>query len=71
MYVIKVIYKAGHDEYIFKVENWEEVLEELRDYADVIGAKSLEELHEIEDAYGAEFEIIFHDPQAPLGKLTL
>jgi hypothetical protein len=69
MYVIKVIYKAGHDEYRFEAETWEDVLEEFRDYADFIGAETLEEVHEIEDAYGAEFEIIFH--QAPLGKLTL
>ncbi len=69
MYIIKVVYKAGHDEYIFKAETWEDVLEEFRDYADFIGAGSLEEVNEIEYAYGAEFEIIFH--QAPLGKLTL
>jgi hypothetical protein len=69
MYVIKVIYKAGHDEYHFKANDWEDVLKEFRDYADVIGAGSLEEVDEIEETYGAEFEIVYHE--APLGKLTL
>jgi len=69
MYMIKVVYKSGNDEYYFKAENWEEVLKEFRDYADVIGAGSLEEMDEIEETYGAEFEIVYRE--APLGKLTL
>ena len=30
MYMIKVVYKAGHDEYYFKANDWEEVLKEFR-----------------------------------------
>jgi len=68
MYIIKVIYKSGN-EYHFKANDWEEVLKEFRDYADFIGAKTLEEVHEIEETYGSEFEIVYRE--APLGKLTL
>ncbi len=71
MYIIKVVYKEGNGEYHFKAENWEEVLKEFRDYADVIGAGSLEEMDEIEETYGAEFEIVSRSPLSPLGKLTL
>jgi len=71
MYMIKVVYKSGNEEYYFKANDWEEVLKEFRDYADVIGAGSLEELEEIEETYGSEFEIVFRSPQAPLGSLTL
>jgi len=69
MYMIKVVYKAGNSEYYFKANDWEDVLKEFRDYASVIGAGSLEELDEIEETYGAEFEIVYRE--APLGKLTL
>ena len=69
MYIIKVIYKAGNGEYHFKAEDWEDVLKEFRDYADVLGAKTLEELQDIEEVYGSEFEIVYRE--APLGKLTL
>ena len=71
MYIIKVVYKEGNGEYHFKAEDWEEVLEKFRDYADVIGAGSLEELDEIEETYGSEFEIVFRSPLSPLGSLTL
>jgi len=69
MYIIKVVYKEGNGEYYFKSEDWKGVLKEFRDYADVIGAGSLEEVDEIEETYGAEFEIVYRE--APLGKLTL
>ena len=69
MYIIRVIYKSGNGEYHFKAEDWEAVLKEFRDYADVIGAGSLEEMDEIEETYGSEFEIVYRE--APLGKLTL
>ena len=69
MYIIKVIYKSGNSEYYFKANDWEDVLKEFRDYASVIGAETLEEMDEIEETYGAEFEIVYRE--APLGKLTL
>jgi hypothetical protein len=71
MYIIKVVYKEGNGEYHFEAKSWEEVLEKFRDYADVVGAETPEELEEIEETYGSEFEIVFRSPQAPLGSLTL
>ena len=68
MYIIKVIYKSGN-EYHFKANDWEDVLKDFRDYADVLGAETMEELEEIEETYGAEFEIVYRE--ASLGKLTL
>lgn len=71
MYILKVVYKDSNGEYIFPVDTWEKVVEEFRDYADVLGALTMEELEEIEETRGAEFEIVYRSPQAPLGKLTL